>query len=161
MENLIKNSIAKSVAILIIVFAGVVPFAHGQEVEESAREDVAKNLACSVHMLKGTFGYSASGTILPTAPLPPGIPPGPYTTLGRVTFDGRGGLTSVATDNFNGFITPFTHFTGVYTVNANCTGGAAINGGVPYRFTITNGGNEILFMVDVPGTLISGSGKKL
>lgn len=114
---------------------------------------------CSARTIKGTYGYTAQGTILPGSPLP--VPPGPFVSIGQVTLDGNGNITEHTTnDNFNGTILPTINYTGTYTVDDNCGGTAILVGRAPYKFTIADGGKEIFFMLDAPGTVVTGIAKK-
>lgn len=144
--------------------ASFVPAAHAQEQDAltaPTRFEFPRRPTCSMGSIQGSYGYIAQGTILPGAPLPPGIPTGAYATQGLVTFDGFGNLTTLTNDSFNGLLVPTTPYVGKYTVNDNCTGGVAITGGVPFNFTIVEGGKEILFMIAAPGAAITGVAKKL
>ncbi len=114
---------------------------------------------CSELTIRGTYSYTAQGTILPGSPLP--VPPGPFASIGQVTLDGFGNITEHLTnDNFNGTILPTTNYTGTYTVDENCGGTAILTGRAPYKFTISDSGKEIFFMLDAPGTVVTGVAKK-
>jgi hypothetical protein len=76
----------------------------------------ADNKGCSNGTLKGTFAYTATGSIV-AAP----APVGPYAEVGTQTFDGKGGITVAGMLSANGNVAPLTN-TGTYTVNPDCTG---------------------------------------
>jgi hypothetical protein len=108
-----RRSIAPTT--LVIVFAvlllGIVPRAQASE-----------DKGCSNANLHGSFGYTATGTLL-------GAPPpfaGPFGEVGRQTFDGKGNTEATATLSANGNIQKVT-ITGTYTVNPDCTGSMTLN----------------------------------
>jgi hypothetical protein len=111
-----KHTVAP--ATLVIIFAivivlGIVPKAQAGE-----------NKGCSNATLRGSFGYTASGTLLPAAV---GAElAGPFGEIGRQTFDGNGNTTATATINANGNIVRVT-IEGTYTVNPDCTGSMTRN----------------------------------
>ena len=102
----------------VIVFAimfvlGVVP-----------RAQAGENKECSNATLRGSFGYTATGALLPTAV--PAPLAGPFGEIGRQTFDGHGNTTATATINANGNIVNVT-IEGTYKVNPDCTGSMTRN----------------------------------
>ena len=105
-----KRTIAPTT--LIVVFAavfvlGVLPRAQADE-----------HRGCSEASLKGSFGFTSTGTLLA---LPPPSA-GPFAEIGRQTFDGRGDNTEgTATLSANGNINHVTFF-GTYVVSPDCTG---------------------------------------
>ena len=111
-----KRTIAPTT--LVIVFAtafvlGIVP-----------RAQAGENKECSNATLQGSFGYTATGTLLPAAVPPPFV--GPFGEVGRQTFDGNGNTAATATINANGNIINVT-IQGTYTVNPDCTGSMTRN----------------------------------
>ena len=66
--------------------------------------------------LKGTWGFTASGTLLVTTT------PTPAVAVGVATFDGAGGCTSEAKLNVGGTLLQLTASSCSYTVNADGTG---------------------------------------
>jgi hypothetical protein len=96
---------------LVIVFAtapvlGIVSSAQAGEPK-----------GCSDASLRGSFGFTSTGTLLT---LPPPLA-GPFAEIGRQTFDGRGSTDGTATLSANGNIARVT-FQGTYAVNPDCTG---------------------------------------
>lgn len=73
--------------------------------------------ACSEASLRGSFGFTSTGTLLN---LPPGFA-GPFGEIGRQAFDGWGNTDGTATLSANGNIVRVT-FQGTYVVNPDCTG---------------------------------------
>jgi hypothetical protein len=105
-----KRAIAPTTLAVVFttVFAlGIVPGAQAGQDKE-----------CSNASLRGSFGFSSTGTLL-------AIPPpsaGPFAEIGRQTFDGRGDNTEgTATLSANGNINHVTFF-GTYVVSPDCTG---------------------------------------
>jgi hypothetical protein len=80
---------------------------------------MADDKGCSEETLKGTFAYTSTGFIV-AAPVAALV--GPSAEVGRVIFDGKGGVTFSFNSSLNGNIGPGTA-TGTYTVNNDdCTG---------------------------------------
>jgi len=105
-----KRAIAPTtlaVAFTTVFALGIVPRAQAAEGKE-----------CSTASLRGSFGFTSTGTLL-------AIPPpsaGPFAEIGRQTFDGTGDNTEgTATLSTNGTIGHVTFF-GTYVVNPDCTG---------------------------------------
>jgi hypothetical protein len=106
-----KRAIAPTTLAVVFttVFAlGIVPRAQAGQDKE-----------CSNATLRGSFGFSSTGTLL-------AIPPpsaGPFAEIGRQTFDGRrgGNTEGTATLSANGNINHVTFF-GTYVVSPDCTG---------------------------------------
>ena len=73
---------------------------------------------CSNASLQGSFGFTATGTLLA---LPPPFA-GPFAEIGRQTFDGRGETEATLTLSANGNIVKGVTVQGTYVVNPDCTG---------------------------------------
>jgi hypothetical protein len=132
---------------LVIAFAsafvaGIVPEAQAAEHRE-----------CSVAGLRGSFGFTSSGTLLA---LPPPSA-GPFAEIGRQDFDGQGNTDGTATLSANGNIRRVT-FQGTYVVNPDCTGSmtlfvAPLGATVSLDFVIDDDGAELRAIAtgNVPG----------
>lgn len=109
-----KHNIARTSLIIVSTAAFlqcIVPMAQANEHRE-----------CSNATLQGSFGYTATGTLL-------SVPPpfaGPFGEVGRQTFDGRGNTDATATLSANGNIIKVT-IEGTYMVNEDCTGSFTLN----------------------------------
>jgi hypothetical protein len=80
---------------------------------------MADDKGCSIETLKGTFGYTSTGSII-TAPIQPLI--GPSAEVGTQTFDGKGGVSFAFNSSQNGNLDSGTA-KGIYKVNDDdCTG---------------------------------------
>jgi hypothetical protein len=104
----------------VVVFAtvfvlGIVPNARAGEDEDEV---------CSNATLHGSFGYTSTGTLLPSYVPPPFA--GPFGEVGRQTFDGKGNTHATATLSANGNIATVT-IEGTYTVKPDCTGSMTLN----------------------------------
>jgi hypothetical protein len=110
-RNIARTSLAIVSAAAFLL--GIVPMAQATEHRD-----------CSNATLQGSFGYTATGTLLPAAAPPPFA--GPFGEVGRQTFDGRGATNGTATLSANGNIQQVT-VTGTYTVNPDCTGSMTLN----------------------------------
>jgi len=107
--------IATLVVFATVFVLGIAPKAQAWEEKD-----------CSNATIKGSFGYTSTGTLLASIP---GLPPplaGPFAEVGRQTFDGKGDTDAAATLSANGNIQPVT-IAGTYTVNPNCTGTMTLN----------------------------------
>ena len=83
---------------------------------------------CSDKTLMGSFGYTVTGTIVSDAgPLVAG----PFVAVGRITFDGVGGVRTVRSLNDNGHALQRDAGTGTYNLNSDCTGSFTITVGPP------------------------------
>ncbi|HKW33844.1 MAG TPA: hypothetical protein VJN92_12625 [Candidatus Acidoferrum sp.] len=78
---------------------------------------------CSNATLHGSFGYTSTGVLLPVYAQHFA---GPFTEVGRQTFDGSGNTQATATLSANGNIQKVT-IEGTYIVNADCTGSMTLN----------------------------------
>jgi hypothetical protein len=140
----------------VVVFAtlfvpGIVPKARAGEDKE-----------CSNATLQGSFGYSSTGTLLPSYVPPPFA--GPFAEVGRQTFNGNGHTDGTATLSSNGNISKVT-IEGTYFVNPDCTGSMALNViefGVTVHadFVIDDDGAELRAIVTEAGVVESRVYKK-
>ena len=105
--------IAKVVIFATVFVLGVAPRARAGE-----------DKGCSDATLEGSFGYTSTGTLLPSYVPPPFA--GPFGEVGRQTFDGKGKTKATATLSANGNIQEVT-IAGTYTVNPDCTGSMTLN----------------------------------
>ena len=142
-----KRTIAPTT--LIVVFAavfvlGVLPRAQADE-----------HRGCSEASLKGSFGFTSTGTLLA---LPPPSA-GPFAEIGRQTFDGNGNTDATATLSANGNIKRVT-VQGTYEVNPDCTGSMRLvvfpfNSTVDLDFVIDDDGAELRAIVTGTGSVES------
>ena len=91
---------------------------------ETQQEESGKLKECSIATLRGSFGYSSAGTLLPAYVGPPFA--GPFGEVGRQVFDGKGNTKATAALSANGNIVKVT-IEGTYTVNPDCTGSMTLN----------------------------------
>jgi hypothetical protein len=82
----------------------------------------AQEDSCSIASLHGTYAVHAHGTIVGQLPQPPfPTAPFPFGEAGIVTLNGTGQLSGKTTVNLGGVVLQPT-FSGMYTVNSDCTG---------------------------------------
>ena len=117
----------------------------------------AQNNACTNATLKGSFGYSSTGTLLKSYVLPPFA--GPFAEVGAQTFDGSGGTSATATLSSNGNIVSVT-VTGTYTVNPDCTGTLTLlvspfNATVHANLVIDKNSNAFQAIETEPGLIVT------
>jgi hypothetical protein len=120
---------SKSFGTIVAALAGLIVLSSSQQ---------ANAQVCSNQSLKGSFGYTVTGTITKTTrPLIAG----PFVAVGKLTFDGVGGVKTVRSFNDNGFALREDPGTGSYTMNKDCTG----------SFTITVGPstNQVVLSLDI------------
>ena len=134
---------------LAVVFA--VFFALG----DLPRAQAGEQKECTNASLRGSFGFTSTGTLLA---LPPGLA-GPFAEIGRQTFDGRGNTDATATLSANGNIFRVT-VQGTYVVNADCTGAmtlqiAPFGTVVSADFVIDDDGAELRAIVTGAGAIES------
>jgi hypothetical protein len=104
-----KRTIAPTT--LVIVFATVLALGIMPRAQAGERRE------CSNASLRGSFGFTNTGTNLA---LPPPLA-GPLAQIGRQTFDGKGNTHATTTLSANGNILSATA-QGTYVVNPDCTG---------------------------------------
>jgi hypothetical protein len=129
---------ANAVIFATVLVLGVAPKAKAGQDKE-----------CSNATLQGSFGYTSTGTLLPSYVPPPFA--GPFGEAGRQTFDGKGETRATATLSANGNITNVT-IEGTYTVNRDCTGSMTLNVS-PLDATV-----HAFFVIDDDGTEIRAIG---
>jgi hypothetical protein len=165
----LKTTLRQAVLSLVI-FAGFLSFGligsvRGQEVQVS-QDGAEKALEvdgqlqvfkCSANSLAGRYGFMVTGTIVASFP---GIPPGPHANVGTVTLNNNGTLSFTGTQSFNGAIIPSTS-TGIFSVNPDCTGSVTFANGVSLNFVVVDNGKELYFIQTLPGTVVSGTAKKI
>jgi hypothetical protein len=142
-----KRAIAPTTLAVVFTTAfalGIVPRAQAGEDKE-----------CSNATLRGSFGFTSTGTLLA---LPPPSA-GPFAEIGRQTFDGGGNTDGTATLSANGNIRNVT-FEGTYVVSPNCTGSMTLfvspfNSTVNADFVIDDDGAELRAIVTNPGSVES------
>ena len=115
---------------------------------------------CSNANLKGSFGFTISGTNNFF---------GPFAFSGRFAADGRGNITAGSgTESVAGDVVSGVPFIGTYTISADCTGKAIITfvrsdnqQQAGLDFTLVNNGNGIIFMSSDQQTIETGSAQKI
>lgn len=101
----------------------------------------------SAESIRGQWGFSAHGTIVPPA-APASVP---AVAMGIMTFDRDGGCSIADTININGFAASRTSFSCTFSVNPDGTGSLVANfagdpGPTPLAFVIVNHKSEIRFI---------------
>ena len=96
--------------------------------------------------LHGTYVVSGGGTIV-------GL--GPVTSVGEVTYDGKGSSNAAYTLSANGTILPVT-VAGTYSVNPDCTA-TAVEAPSHFNFVITPDGHTVWWLSTDGGTVLSGT----
>ena len=156
--------LASLLALGLIAFAGV--RAGKTPSSAPAQNDVITAPArgippCSLGTLRGSYGGSTSGTLLPGNEF--GGPAGPYHDITIINFGGGGTGLATATIKISGQTLPDlpAPIPINYTVNADCTGTATNEFGSRARMVIVDGGKEIHFINLNVGVNATGVLKKM
>jgi hypothetical protein len=88
-----------------------------------ANDENASRAKCSEATLKGTYLFAQNGVEIK------GNDQVPFALAGYDVFDGHGKVRGVSSGNFGGEVFRKDHFTGTYSVKANCTGTVTFRGG--------------------------------
>jgi len=131
----IANHIVQVAALTTVLALTSAPLAQGAE-------------GCTTANLKGNFGGILTGSVI-------GV--GPIALVTTVTFDGAGGWSYDETGNINGNPIPNQHFTGNYSVTANCAGSTKDSGGNTTDFVIVGSGKDVEIMMagTAPGAVFT------
>jgi|SRR5579871_4901499 len=121
----------------------------------------AEQGGCTVANVAGTYGYEGFGTVL--AGNPAGLPPGTYSSVGTLRFDGKGNLLITDTERVDDvFAPPDTQYPSTYTVDKQCivtfTITAYANLGLPgphFKGVFVNNRNKLLAMSLLPGFVVN------
>jgi hypothetical protein len=111
------------VAVLLVVLGvvgllGVLAVGRG-----FANDEKATGAKCSEATLEGTYLFAQNGVEIK------GTEQVPFAIAGYDVFDGHGKVRGVSSGNFGGEVFRKDHFTGTYSVKANCTGTVTFRGG--------------------------------
>jgi hypothetical protein len=107
------------VLVLLVVVAGVLAGGAGYAEDDNGDNGDENAVAkCSKATLDGTYLFAHDGVVTE------GPDKGPFANAGYDVFDGNGKVDTVVSGNANGQITRKAHFSGTYTVKADCTGTA-------------------------------------
>ncbi len=147
-------------AAVIAIGFGVADFLgiHNQQVTVQAQEEIStaktvnsngKN--CRLRDLRGTYGIFANGTVVTP---PPGVPAGPFATVGRMVVNDDGTAEVSLTRSFNGTITREV-LPGFLTVTDNCTGTLTFGGVRTFDFVAVDNLDELQFIQTNPGTVVT------
>lgn len=106
---------------------------------------------CKLSKLEGTYGIFANGTVVTP---PPGLPAGPFATVGTMEVEDDGLATVKLTRSFNGLITRET-LPGLLTINDDCRGTATFGGVRTFDIISVDGGDELQFIQTNPGSVVT------
>jgi hypothetical protein len=120
---------------------------------------LADNETCTRDSISGTYGFTGSGTILPSNTL--GLPVGPAVATGVMTFDKDGRIHGTEMISFNGSIASGVTFDGTYVLNPDCTLTIEDPGFFHDFGVLVAGGNEILLMAADHGVIANFTMKRI
>lgn len=123
----------------------------------ASRAQADEHDGCTKATLRGSFGYTSTGTLLDSYVPPPLA--GPFAEIGRQTFDGKGKTDGTASLSTNGNPATVT-VEGTYVVNPDCTGSmtlhvSPIDATVHADFVIDDDGAQLRAIVTDPNLIES------
>ena len=155
------GAVVLAVLVLATTFAErrvVVPMVAAAAPDSQNQGNGPGSQGCSPRTLQGSYGIRFEGTKL-------GV--GPFVSISRITFDGRGQFTTNEIGRFNGSLVQRS-FTGPYVVNDDCTGYLDFSSNLtnpPHQahgdFVIVDQGQEFFVLDNEDGWTASGVGKRI
>jgi len=112
---------------------------------------------CTTHDISGNYAFLANGLVLGTSPIS-----GPFSRVGTMTADGRGGVHFSTLALYNGINFGLESFSGTYSVNSDCTVNfhiavpQPVNTGITFKGQVAEGGDDVTFILtnsDSPQTV--------
>ena len=121
----------------------------------------ASENGCTMANVKGTYGYVGFGTVLAGNLF--GVPPGTFSSMGTLNFDGKGNLLIIDTQrNDDLFVPADTQYPSTYSVNKQCvvtfTITAYAQGGLPgphFKGVFVNDRKGLRAMSLLPGLIVN------
>jgi len=126
------------VLLLVVGLAGVLAIGTVYAKDQNASE--AK---CSEATLHGTYLFADNGFVIKDNEKVP------FASSGYEVYDGNGHTKGVATTNVNGKISK-EHFSGTYSVKADCTGSSTYSDGTRYDDYIAPDGSMLTYVQTKP-----------
>ena len=117
----------------------------------NSNNDQSNGRRCRLRNLEGAYGILATGTVVTP---PPGVPAGPFATVGTMEVNEDGNAAVKLTRSFNGVITRET-LPGILTINDDCTGTAVFGGVRTFDIVSVDGGDELQFIQTNPGSVVT------
>ena len=118
---------------------------------QAKASDRASGSRCKLSRLEGNYGIFANGTVVTP---PPGLPAGPFATVGTMDVNEDGTASVKLTRSFSGVITRET-LPGVLTITDACTGTAVFGGVRTFDIISVDGGQELQFIQTNPGSVVT------
>jgi hypothetical protein len=125
--------------------------ANAQEQNFEKNNNDRNERRCTLRKLEGSYGIFANGTVVTP---PPGVPAGPFATVGTMVVEENGNATVTLTRSFNGTITREV-LPGTVTINEECTGTATFGGVRTFDIVAVNSQDELQFIQTNPGTVVT------
>lgn len=119
---------------------------------ESAHAAAGK---CAVSKIAGRYGFLASGHALDETSNPV-----PYASGGVLTLSKNKTFSIQGTQTLNGVVGAASPNVGTYTLEADCTGKASVNGQPFFDFTVTGENGDLQFIRSDVGVIITGQAKR-
>jgi hypothetical protein len=113
-----------------------------------ADEENASRAKCSEATLDGTYLFADEGFVIRDNEKVP------FAASGYEVYDGNGHVKGVVTTNVNGKITSKEHFSGTYTIKADCTGSSTYTDGTRYDDYVAPDGSMETFVQTKPSNWV-------
>jgi hypothetical protein len=114
---------------------------------------------CTTANVAGVYGYVGFGTVRVNSL---GLPPGAYSSVGTLSFDGKGNLVITDTARIDDVILPLTVYPSTYTVDQQCGGTFTLSGlvarGIPgphYKVVFVDNRHGIRAISLLPGLTVN------
>jgi hypothetical protein len=130
---------AAGVVLLVVGLAGVLAIGTVYADEENA-----SRAKCSDATLDGTYLFADEGFVIKDNEKVP------FAASGYEVYDGNGHVKGVVTTNVNGKITSKEHFSGTYSIKADCTGTSTYTDGTQYDDYVAPDGSMETFVQTKP-----------
>jgi hypothetical protein len=138
-----KRYVAALLVVSLVGLVGVLAIGAGY-----AKDENASRAKCSEATLHGTYLFADEGFVIKDNEKVP------FASSGYEVYDGNGHTKGVSTTNVNGKVTSKEHFSGTYTVKADCTGSSIYTDGTRYDDYIAPDGSMLTFVQTKPSNWV-------
>jgi hypothetical protein len=146
MTKLPRSALASAIGIFLIVLCGLW---LGKKLTAQTSG------VCGGKLLSGAYSYGVNGTIFTNGNLA-----GFYSVIGVLTANGQGAVTGTDTISQNGVVQAGRTYTGIYTVQPNCSGSLNLNYNAftaSFTIAISSNGEQVYFLQTNNGTVAAGT----
>ncbi len=132
----------------VVVLIGIGILVGGSGYAQDA--DGTGKARCSLATLRGTYLFAFDGVVID------GDDQVPFAGAGYEVYDGKGKFEGVASESVNGDINRNVHYSGRYTVKADCPGTFTTEHGFHADQFMAPDGSMFTFILTDPGVVASG-----